>query len=304
MLDDYEKWANLVYMMIMSVCAILACIMTRKKKNKETPEEQSIDTVNLPSLLALGLVVVIATIIGIFKSSLTVSVAIIAATSILLLIIINKPIKASIIRTVKSKKLLVVLVVILAIAIIVQLLSINKKLSDVAIAKNGKLQDDVVSTNGELLRESNKHLDGCIQEGTEEVVTKLIMFQNEVTARNMIYQRAFEQADDDGYVFLVGKNYLTTDTYSKKDWRLLTKKERNTISDWFKKLHEENKEESLYALLDTLLSNDKIIRKLSIDESHDVEFGQDKKFTRCLTPFKKIGIIGGFLGELKVKHMM
>lgn len=167
-----------------------------------------------------------------------------------------------------------------------------------------RIRNVIVKENIELLKKTDTCVRRCVDEVAEKVVVKLIIFRKEpAETRSAVYQEALEQTGENGYIFFVGEaplfgeGYLTAENYWEEEWRLLTKTERRIVAKWFKTI---NEGKSLLSLLDMLLSNDTVARELSIVKSYEVKVGPEKEITCHITPYDKIGIIGGYIGELRV----
>ncbi len=161
-----------------------------------------------------------------------------------------------------------------------------------------------------------------IREANEKAIVTLA--DSEVLHK-VVYSDALEQANDKGYITLVSGFYMTSYNWRDQERRLLTMSERRLIEECFMK----HGERDPYRLMHLVLSDDKMITELTRKEAYNVEIylpsrvlnrskgnmlfpkAYDKiepigkylvalkKHTIHLSPYDKIGIIGGYIGELR-----
>ncbi len=130
------------------------------------------------------------------------------------------------------------------------------------------------------------------REDHEVVIASLV---DSVTARKVVYSNALDQARDNGYVYFISERYLTSEAWRDKDkgTKLLTSEEKGIVEKCFG----EHKGEDLYSLMYAVLSDDKMIVALQEKQAYDVPI-DSKGRTRQLSAYDKIGVIGGYIGEL------
>ncbi len=175
---------------------------------------------------------------------------------------------------------------------------------------------------GIIGQEIKKDILQDIREANEKVVATLA--DSEVL-RKVVYSDALEQANEKGYITLISEFYMTSYNWLDEERRLLTMSERRIIEECLLK----HGEQDLYRLMYFVLTDDKMISELTSNKVYDVEIylpsrllnrskenilfpkSYDKiepigkylvaykKHNIHLTPYDKIGIIGGYIGELR-----
>ncbi|MHC4752072.1 MAG: hypothetical protein ACYTFW_19645, partial [Planctomycetota bacterium] len=160
-----------------------------------------------------------------------------------------------------------------------------------------------------------------IREANEKM---LVTLSDSEALRKVVYIDALEQANDKGYITLISEFYMTSYNWQDEERRLLTMSERGIIEESLAK----HSERDLYRLMHLVLSDDRMISELKKKEAYDVEIYLPSRVLNCskeneffsktfdkvettgkylvaykkntihLTPFDKIGIIGGYISEL------
>ncbi len=145
---------------------------------------------------------------------------------------------------------------------------------------------EIVREENRRLMESNRRY---VQESTEKVLHVLVSFREmPEQTRAEVYKDALEQARAKGYLFAIRDDFLTSHAYIDAPRRLLTDVERARISA----IVEMSTEQDQISLMHSILSNDDLVRDLTFD----IRLGPQVVH---LTPYEKIGIIGGYVAELK-----
>lgn len=263
--NEIQSWITTLSVAIVAVCAILTLI--RVKKYSITPEKIA------RWVAILAAVAVVAMVIGIIKSSITtVSAAVVAVCAILTLITIKKysttPEKGA-----AGVATLLTTVAVVAMAIGIMALFLNNL--PVILGEVVKKECDIIAqkTKADIFKDA--------RENHEKVITTLV---DSEAVRKMVYRDAMDQADKEGYIFLIKGHYLTAYDWREKN-RLLTEKQRRVIERCFFTKHLEEKD--LYTLMYLVLSDEEVIEALKC-----------KATFVHLTPYDIIGIVGGYLGEL------
>lgn len=125
-----------------------------------------------------------------------------------------------------------------------------------------------------------------------EVLLEFVIhyIDNPGSVREGIYRQAFKQAAEKTYVFETPEGYITHSSWRDSN-RLLTDFERDQIE---KILADSNEPEQI-RLMNLVLTD----KKLRPELSYDFHIGSK---TIHLTPYDKIGVIGGYIGEVKFEH--
>jgi hypothetical protein len=196
--------------------------------------------------------------------------------------------------------------------------------------------DYLPSALGEVLRSEGtaiaERTETCLlealREGNEQVVTTLADSEE---VRKVVYGKAMEKANDKGYVDVVAGCYVTSSSWLDEHRRLLTLSERRIITRYFNSKHSE---EGLYSLIFHILSDEKMTAELKKEEAYNTEIYSEvailptskratidvaaydrieqrgeylvglKQETVHLTSYDKIGIIGGYIGELGLRQAL
>lgn len=145
----------------------------------------------------------------------------------------------------------------------------------------------VKDVGGEIAEESVDRIEECAEEATQVLVNYRM---NPAEARIKVYEDSLEQALDNGYVFKIPKGYITSHNWRDMR-RLLTENERQRIES----IVEGAKEEDQMRLMYLVLSENKMKRELV----RDLKVGLHLVH---LSPYVKVGIIGGYIGELKYEQ--
>lgn len=154
-----------------------------------------------------------------------------------------------------------------------------------------RIREIIREENAKTAREREKHVQESIRESTEKIIQTIVSFQEmPAEVRNRVYREALMQAEDKGYIYEVAGNYLTSQVWVDEDRRLLTQVERWQINGAVV----ESSEQDQLSLMYSVLSDDDIIKRLTFD----IQIGSK---VAHLTPYDKIGIIGGYIGEIKLE---
>jgi NADH:ubiquinone oxidoreductase subunit K len=143
---------------------------------------------------------------------------------------------------------------------------------------------EVVKKEGYIIAQKTKEdIFKDVREDHEKIITTLA---DSEAVRKVVYIDALDQAKKRGYIFLNERQYLTA--YDRRENnRLLTERQRKAIEECFTK----HIEEDLYSLMFSVLSDKEVIEALKCEAT----------FVH-LTPYEVVGVVGGYLSELRLEH--
>jgi len=184
--------------------------------------------------------------------------------------------------------------------------------------------------NARIARESEKRIQRSVQESAEKIIQQIVGFrESPEEVRNQVYKDALKQAEEKGYIFKIKPEeqyYLTSHNWREEDRAVLLTENEISIIQAFVKKHSEK---DLFSLMDSVLSDDKMNAERERKEAYDVEYYKPnrmlgnniliepdekietdrdvqyvtKKTILHLTPYDKIGIIGGYIGQIKLESV-
>jgi len=145
------------------------------------------------------------------------------------------------------------------------------------------LKEIIREVGNEIADRNVKRMEDCVA----EVIHVVVDHQYDPSkARADVYKEALVQARDKGYVFEIRRGYVTS--HGWRDPRLLTDTERQLIDQ----IVRDRIEQDQMSLMYLVLTDARIPRKLSTDR----QMGPKEVH---ISPYEKIGVIGGYIGELK-----
>lgn len=125
-------------------------------------------------------------------------------------------------------------------------------------------------------------LSTAITENTEQITTLIIVYsENPMKARNDTFNKAFNKAEEKGYVIKTTKGYVIPDKW-KDNNALLTDIEQKRITEMVSLNKDRHINDVLALTLGTLVKEKELSRDIKTADYHIVH----------LSPFEKIGIIG------------
>jgi len=140
--------------------------------------------------------------------------------------------------------------------------------------------------NNETRKIAQRTREGIFNDAREDHEKVITTLGDSEAVREVIYRNALDQAEKKGYIFSVAGQYSTNYLWREGN-RLLTERQRKSIEKCFST---KPPEEDLYSLMYAALSNEDVIKALESDAT----------LVR-LTQYDLIGVLGGYLGELKLE---
>jgi len=149
---------------------------------------------------------------------------------------------------------------------------------------------EIVEKEGYIIAQKTK--EGIIGKSRDDHEKIIITLADAEATRKVVYRDALWQAEEKGYIFSINGWYLTGYLYRDVN-SLLTEKQQKEIESCFIK-HTEEKD--LHRLLYCVLSDEELIKTIKVNGT---DIFMPSKDIIHLSPYHLIGVVGGYLGEIR-----